>query len=170
MLEALVSLEDANADTGGRGFDFHPLPARQFRSVPSALSPGLPHFVPSVGVRLSDPDLTVAYTGDSGPDPALVVLGRDADLYVMEATDRHQQPSIRPAASEQRMHLTAAEAGQAAARAGARRCCSPTSGRATTARLSASCLLHSLRALETCSSLHEWLHAVARRPGREQRR
>ena len=28
----------------------------------------------------------------SGPDPALANLGRDADLYVVEATSRNQQP------------------------------------------------------------------------------
>lgn len=81
----------------------------------------LPHFVPDAGVRLTAPGWTVAYTGDSGPDPALAELGRDADLYVVEATDRHQQPGAAPAPAGPPLNLTAREAGAAAAAAGARR-------------------------------------------------
>jgi ribonuclease BN (tRNA processing enzyme) len=65
--------------------------------------------------------LTVAYTGDTGPDPALDDLGRDADLYVVEATDRHQQPGTLLAPPGLPLNLTAREAGTAAAAAGARR-------------------------------------------------
>ena len=52
-------------------------------------------------MRLSAPELTVAYTGDTGPDPALAEIGRDADLYIVDATDRYQHaadpraPSLR---------------------------------------------------------------------------
>jgi hypothetical protein len=58
---------------------------RRMTTVPSQLGPfrldswALPHFVPNAGVRFSAGDLTVAYTGDSGPDAALVELARDAD-------------------------------------------------------------------------------------------
>ncbi|HEX5497338.1 MAG TPA: MBL fold metallo-hydrolase [Mycobacteriales bacterium] len=76
----------------------------------------LPHHVPNAGVRLSAPDLVVAYTGDTGPDPALAELGADADLFVVDATGQGVPP-----ADEARLNLTAAEAGQWAARAGARR-------------------------------------------------
>jgi len=61
------------------------------------------------------------YTGDTGPDPALEELGRNADLYIVEATDRDQQGSTPPAPTARRMHLSARDAGQAAAAAGARR-------------------------------------------------
>lgn len=88
---------------------------------PDHLTKHMPHFVPSVGVRLSSVDLTVAYTGDTGPEEALADLGRDADLYVMEATDRNQQPGGPRVTTGQRMHLSARDAGEAAARAGARR-------------------------------------------------
>jgi ribonuclease BN (tRNA processing enzyme) len=76
----------------------------------------LPHFVPSFGVRLSAPGVTVAYTGDSGPSPALADLGRDTDLFICDAT--FQGP---PPATEPRYLMTAAEAGIWAARAGAKR-------------------------------------------------
>lgn len=91
----------------------------------------LPHFVPNAGVRLSCPDFTVAYTGDTGPDPALAELGRNADLYIVEATSRGQQsrgqqsPGERsgdpPAPIEERMLMTARDAGAAAESAGASR-------------------------------------------------
>jgi len=47
------------------------------------------------------PGFTVAYTGDTGPDPALANLGRDADLYVVEATSRNQQPGTPPSSTAQ---------------------------------------------------------------------
>jgi ribonuclease BN (tRNA processing enzyme) len=77
--------------------------------------------VPNAGVRLSTPGFTLAYTGDTGPDPALAELGRDADLYIVDATDRWQQASIPPRTSGPSMNLTSREAGEAAAAAGARR-------------------------------------------------
>ena len=97
-----------------RVFDWHPLPAEGYDLGPFRLeSRPLPHYVPNAGVRLSAPELTVAYTGDTGPDPALAELGRDADLFIVDATDA---PGDRPP-----MNLTAREAGEAAAAAGARR-------------------------------------------------
>ncbi|SFQ23518.1 Ribonuclease BN, tRNA processing enzyme [Amycolatopsis arida] len=73
----------------------------------------LPHHVPNLGVRLAAPGLTVAYTGDTGPAPELAELGRDADLFVVEATLQGPRTD--------RYLLTAGEAGRWAARAGARR-------------------------------------------------
>jgi ribonuclease BN (tRNA processing enzyme) len=73
----------------------------------------LPHHVTNAGVRLTAPGLTFAYTGDSGPSPALAELGQGADLYLMEATRRDGQAGP---------HLmTAREAGVWASRAQARR-------------------------------------------------
>jgi ribonuclease BN (tRNA processing enzyme) len=76
----------------------------------------LPHYLPNFGVRLTAPGLTVAYTGDTGPSPALADLGRDADLFICDATLR-----TPPAEGEPRFLMTAAEAGHWAAEAGARR-------------------------------------------------
>ncbi|SFS86435.1 MBL fold metallo-hydrolase [Saccharopolyspora flava] len=93
-------------------FDVHPLPGTH-RVGPFELTGlALPHFVPNAGVRLRAGDRVLAYTGDTGPDPALADLGRDADLFIVDATDR-------PGSS--RGLLTAREAGAWARRAGARR-------------------------------------------------
>jgi len=55
----------------------------------------------------------LAYTGDTGPSPALAELGRDADLFIVEATDRPGDTSG--------LLMTSVAAGQWAARAAARR-------------------------------------------------
>jgi ribonuclease BN (tRNA processing enzyme) len=125
VLARVGSLEDsaAEAENVGTVLDWHPLPGAAYTVGPFRLeSWTLPHWVLNAGVRLTTDGLTVAYTGDTGPDPALVELGRDADLYIVEASDRWQQqprPGAKPAAP--RMHLTAREAGEVAAAAGAAR-------------------------------------------------
>ncbi len=122
VIQLLAGLEDRHDDSAVAAvFDFHPLPAAPYRIGPLTLeSRLLPHYVPNVGVRLTSPGLCVAYTGDTGPDPALADLGRDADLYIVDATDRHQQPGSPSAPAGQFLNLTAAQAGAAAATAGAR--------------------------------------------------
>lgn len=118
----VIALEDDDAATVNLVFDWHPLPASPYQLGPFRLeSWDLPHYVPNAGVRLSASGLVVAYTGDTGPDAVLSDLGRDADLYIMEASDRDQQDSTPPAAAGRRMHLSARDAGQAAAAAGSRR-------------------------------------------------
>jgi ribonuclease BN (tRNA processing enzyme) len=122
VLARLISLEDDGADVVRRAFDWHPLPAPPQQIGPLRLeSTPLPHYLPNSGVRLSAPGLTVAYTGDTGPDPRLAELGRDADLYIVDATDRWQRPGAPAAPSGPSLNLTAREAGEAAAAAGARR-------------------------------------------------
>jgi ribonuclease BN (tRNA processing enzyme) len=97
-------------------FDVHTLPGI-YRVGPFELRGVLlPHHVPNAGVRLRNDQVVLAYTGDTGPDPLLAELGRDSDLFIVEATDRKgeaQQP--------RRNLLTSEEAGFWAARAGARR-------------------------------------------------
>jgi ribonuclease BN (tRNA processing enzyme) len=119
--DAVIALEDGDAAAVDAAFDFTPLPAGPTAAGPFVLeSVALPHFVPSVGVRLSSPGLVVAYTGDTGPSPALAELGRDADLFVVEATDREQRPTTPPA-RKPGLQLTSTEAGRAARSAAARR-------------------------------------------------
>lgn len=97
-------------------FDVHELPGIH-RVGPFQLEGiGLPHHVPNAGIRLTTPDRTVAYTGDTGPDPALAELGAHADLYIMEATLQAEPEPGTP-----RNLLTAREAGHWARAAGARR-------------------------------------------------
>jgi ribonuclease BN (tRNA processing enzyme) len=114
VLERLAGLEP---DVDLRSvFDVHPMPASH-RVGPFALTGlSLPHYVPNAGVRLEADGTVLAYTGDTGPSPLLAELGRSADLFIVEATDREGETQ-RPT----RNLLTAEEAGTWAARAGARR-------------------------------------------------
>lgn len=79
-----------------------------------AASCPLPHFVPNAGLRLTAAGRTVVYTGDAGPSDDLVTLARGADLLLAEAT----YPEDVPARHAGQLS-SAAQAGQAAARAGA---------------------------------------------------
>lgn len=118
----LLGLEDDGEDAVRRVFDWRPLPAAPQQAGPLRLeSMLLPHYVPNAGVRLSAPGLTLAYTGDTGPDPALAELGRDADLFITDATDRGQRPGSPSGGQGPALNLTAREAGEAAAAARARR-------------------------------------------------
>ena len=74
----------------------------------------LPHYVTNLGVRLSAPGVSVAYTGDSGPSPDLVRLAAGADLLIADATLQGASPTTQP-----RYVMTAAEAAGGAT--GARR-------------------------------------------------
>ena len=76
----------------------------------------LPHFVPNAGIRVQAAGITLAYSGDTGPDPMLAELGRDFDLFIIEATDRDGETQ-RPV----RNLMTSAEAGRWGQQAGARR-------------------------------------------------
>ncbi|MFF3663952.1 MBL fold metallo-hydrolase [Microtetraspora malaysiensis] len=97
-------------------FDVHPLPG-SYRLGPFDLKGlSLPHYVLNAGIRLEAGGVALAYSGDTGPTPVLAELGRDADLFIVEATDRDGETS-RPT----RNLLTSIEAGYWARRAGARR-------------------------------------------------
>jgi ribonuclease BN (tRNA processing enzyme) len=97
-------------------FDLHPLPGT-YRAGPFELTGmPLPHFVPNAGIRVQAGEIALAYSGDTGPDPLLAELGRDADLFIVEATDRDGE-TRRPV----RNLMTSAEAGRLARQAGARR-------------------------------------------------
>ncbi|MDX6259607.1 MAG: hypothetical protein QOH84_1295 [Kribbellaceae bacterium] len=69
----------------------------------------LPHYVTNLGIRLSTPDLTVAYTGDSGPGPEAAALAAGADLFICDATLQGPSPETTP-----RYVMTATEAATAA--------------------------------------------------------
>jgi len=117
----VAALEEDDVAAVEHVFDWFPLPAEPRRIGPFRLeSVPVPHFVPAVGVRLSSPELTVAYTGDTGPDSALAELGHGADLYIMDATDRYQCTGGTAATAEQELDLTAGQAARAATAAGAR--------------------------------------------------
>lgn len=97
-------------------FDVHELPGSHRVGPFRVEGVALPHHVANAGIRLTTPHRTLAYTGDTGPDPKLAGLGANADLYVMEATLQ-----AVPGDGEPRRLLTAREAGEFARAAGARR-------------------------------------------------
>lgn len=110
VLERLQGLEP---EVPLRGvFDVHPLPGTYEVGPFTLTGVDLPHFVPNAGIRLQA-DRVLAYTGDTGPAPALAELGRDADLFIVEATDRPGDNSG--------LLMTATEAGRWAEAAGAHR-------------------------------------------------
>ncbi|WP_031477349.1 MBL fold metallo-hydrolase [Streptomyces bicolor] len=71
------------------------------------------HDVEAYGLRAEHDGRVLAYSGDSGPCPALTELARDADLFLCEADiDEHRDG--------EQVHLTPEDAGTAACQAGAR--------------------------------------------------
>ncbi|MGH3505707.1 MAG: MBL fold metallo-hydrolase [Nocardioidaceae bacterium] len=122
VLRLMATIEDDAEDAILTVFDWHPLPGPAATVGAFTLTAfEVPHFVPAVGVRLEADGLVLAYTGDTGPSPVLEDLGRDADLYIVEATDRYQQPGAPPAPPGPALHLDSIGAGAVALRAGARR-------------------------------------------------
>ncbi|MFF4351920.1 MBL fold metallo-hydrolase [Streptomyces sp. NPDC001530] len=70
------------------------------------------HDTEAYGLRAECDGSVLAYSGDSGPCPALGELAAGADLFLCEADiDRHR-------GSERQVHLTPEDAGAVAARAG----------------------------------------------------
>lgn len=77
----------------------------------------LPHFVPNAGMRLTADGQVLAYTGDTGPSPDITAMARDADVLLAEATFPDH---VLPARNAPYLS-TARQAGEYAARAGAKR-------------------------------------------------
>jgi ribonuclease BN (tRNA processing enzyme) len=78
-------------------------------SVPMA------HPVAAFGLRISADGATLAYTGDTGPTPALEELARDADLLLAEASFRSVDTNPPD------LHLTGTDGGLVAKHAGVKR-------------------------------------------------
>ena len=76
----------------------------------------VPHYIPTYAIRVSAADgRNFTYGADCCPNDELVVFAADTDLLLIEAT------LPRPERSGLRGHLTGAEAGEHARRAGAKR-------------------------------------------------
>jgi ribonuclease BN (tRNA processing enzyme) len=114
VLDRLSGLEP-DVDLG-EVFEHRPLPGRYDVGPFAITGERLPHFVPTVGIRLVGNGVVIGYATDTGPCETLADIGRDADLYILDATDR---PGELDAA--ERNLLTASEAGEWAQRAGAKR-------------------------------------------------
>jgi ribonuclease BN (tRNA processing enzyme) len=108
MLEDVLDICEYAADRtiviGGLEFAFHPVQ----------------HYVPSHAMRVRSADgATLVFSSDVGPCPELIEAARDADLFMCEsALIDASQDDAEPG---RRGHMSAAEAGQAARQAGARR-------------------------------------------------
>ena len=76
---------------------------------------GVNHPVPAYGLRVSAGGVTLAYSGDTGPCAELDDLARDVDVFLVEASFRDGDDNPPD------LHLTGADGGRVAARAGARR-------------------------------------------------
>lgn len=117
--DRLVALEDGDRSPVDATFRWMALPGDPLQLGPfRLLSVPLPHHVPTVGVRLESEAGTIVYTGDTGPDPRLAELARDADLLIADATTRDQRPESGVADG---FDLSDVEAGEVAAAAGVRR-------------------------------------------------
>ena len=117
-LDAVLALDRPGMLHGSydlRAFD--PATEPEFTSGPFHIATrSLPHHVPNAGLRLTAADRVLAYTGDTGPSPALAELADRADLFLAEATYPEEVPG------EDAPYLSSArQAGGHAARAGAHR-------------------------------------------------
>ena len=75
----------------------------------------VPHFIRTHAVQIRDAGGTFTYGADCRPNEAIVAFAHGSDLLMLEATVEH------PESGGHRGHLTPAEAGDHARRAGARR-------------------------------------------------
>jgi ribonuclease BN (tRNA processing enzyme) len=92
-------------------FDFSP--PRTVELGPFAVSfASVNHPVPTYAVRLTSGGRTLVYSGDTGESDALVGLATDADVFLCEATFRAEDDYVA------NLHLTGAQAGEHAKRAG----------------------------------------------------
>jgi ribonuclease BN (tRNA processing enzyme) len=93
-------------------FEFHFFPGTVRIGPFEVTAVPVDHPVEAYGIRISVGDRTIAYSGDTGPTEALVDIARDADLFLCEASFREGD------ANPPSLHLTGAEGGDYAAKAG----------------------------------------------------
>ena len=74
------------------------------------------HPVRAYAIRVEHGNKALVYSGDTGPNDALIELARGADLLLCEAALRDDDPNNPPD-----LHLTPADAGEHAKRAGVKR-------------------------------------------------
>ena len=82
-LDAVLALDAPPMLDGA--YELHDLAATTQIGPFAVRSARLPHFVPSLGVRLTAGGAALAYSGDAAADDALVELARDADVLLAEA-------------------------------------------------------------------------------------
>ncbi len=112
-MSSLVS-EDGD-DVAARCFDVRPTsPGAEFELGPFRIrSFEMTHIgVQALGYRIESGGSVLAYTGDTGPSDEVVKLASGADVFLSEATWRHSDDLLP-------FHMSARQAGEHAARAGA---------------------------------------------------
>jgi ribonuclease BN (tRNA processing enzyme) len=117
VADRMARAYDLDLDPGMRqAFDFQTLRTGTFRLGPFSITTApMSHPVEAFGFRVEHGGAAIAYSGDTGACDELVQLARGVDLLLAEASflDR---PNLPPD-----LHLTARQAGEHAARAGAGR-------------------------------------------------
>ncbi|MEV8125152.1 MBL fold metallo-hydrolase [Streptomyces sp. NPDC085944] len=97
-------------------FDFHTVKPSTFEVGPFTVhTERVAHPVEAYAIRVEHGGRSLTYSGDTGATPVLDELARDTDLFLCEAAFTHGKENIPD------LHLNGREAGQSAARAGARR-------------------------------------------------
>jgi len=97
-------------------FDFHTVKPGTFEIGPfTAHTERLRHPVEAYGIRIEHGGRSLTYSGDTGVTEALDELAHDTDLFLCEAAFTDGKEDIPD------LHLSGREAGESAARAGARR-------------------------------------------------
>lgn len=111
----LIAVYDFELELDRWSFDVKLEPAESGASLTLGGWPArivaLDHAVPVAGLRLELPGGALAYTSDTQPTPAIAELGRGVRLLIAECT----YPAGMESAARASKHLTAAEAGAAAA-------------------------------------------------------
>jgi ribonuclease BN (tRNA processing enzyme) len=74
------------------------------------------HPVPAYSIRVEHGNKSLVFTGDTGPNDGLIELARGADLLLSEAALKDDDPN-----NPVDLHLTPADAGEHAKRAGVKR-------------------------------------------------
>jgi ribonuclease BN (tRNA processing enzyme) len=113
-VERLAPVFGLVADELADRFTFRQLTAGQMQIGPFAITTDhMNHPVETFGFRVEQDDRTVVYSADTGESEALVRLAHDADLLLCEASFLDQPGNTSD------VHLSARQAGEHAAKAGA---------------------------------------------------
>lgn len=117
----LIAVYDFELELDHWSYDVSLVPAESGEGLTLGSWPArivaMDHSVPSAGVRLELPGGALAYTCDTQPTPAIAELGQGAKVLIAECT----YPAGMEAAARAAKHLTASEAGHAAAECDAER-------------------------------------------------
>lgn len=121
-LDAWFQLLSGNPDTYRNALELHEYDAgEEFRVGGLRVTAvAVEHNVPAFGFTVAGGRRTLAYSGDTRLCDAVVELARDAQLFVCEATLQEGVGDAEFVRRQRLVHMTARQAGEAAAKAGCR--------------------------------------------------